>query len=45
MSALVIVGLIASHVVAGGAGAYGWYRFGSRLKADAGLIRDAGKKL
>jgi hypothetical protein len=37
--------LIASHLVAGGAGAYGWYRFGTRVKADANLIRDSAKKL
>ena len=37
--------LVTSHLIAAAAGAYGWYRFGTKLQMDANLIRETRRKL
>jgi len=34
-----------THLAAAAAGAFGWYRFGPRLAADANVIKTDAKKL
>jgi hypothetical protein len=36
---MIHVFLLGSHLVAVGAGAYGWYRWGTVLKADAAKVK------